>query len=214
MRLLEKLLFAGVLVSTALVFLLIPPGEELTMLFALALAALYYPFGFLLLNQIRLRDAYKKSSYENLTGGKITLSVVVGIALSIVCIGALFKLMSLPGANEMLMIGTIATVSFSVVLAVLLFSKKGVNNKYILVRTVIASVIGGFLFFTSGLTLVKLQYRNHPAYIEAFAKYAADPKNEELWKQKQLEYYRVRLTEEEFKEYEQELNNNEARQIP
>ena len=66
---------------------------------------------------------------------------------------------------------------------------------------------GIFLIFTSELSIVKFQYRNHPDYIEAYTNYVADPRNEELYRKVELERNRIRLTDEEFKRYEESEND-------
>ena len=75
----------------------------------------------------------------------------------------------------------------------------------ILIRTITIGIAGTILFFTSELTLVKLQYRNHPAYVEAYVNYREDPQNPNLRDALDLEYNRVWMREEEFKEYEKSL---------
>jgi len=200
MKLTEKIFAVAVVAGLLLTFSLIRGGPELFIISLLGLAGIYFALGFLLFNRIRLRDLTKKGLFENLTTIRIVFAVITGIALSIICVGALFKLMNLPGANEMLMFGVIITLLVSITAIVM-------RNKIlvipILIRTVVIGVAGSFLFFTPSLSIIKLQYRNHPAYIEAYTRYTEDPKNELLWEKSQLEYHRVWMSEEDFKEYEQ-----------
>jgi hypothetical protein len=199
MRIAEKVLLVALITGIVLRFSLILIGEEITMLSLLILSGIYFALGFLLFNQIRLRDVTKKGTFEKLTITSIGIAVMAGIALSIVCVGALFRFMSLPGSGEMLMIGSISLIIASILAAIF----KSVHSKLILTRTIPAAIIGIVLLFVSELSMVKFQYRNHPAYAEAYIKYHQNPKNEALRKEMQLEFYRMRLTEEEFKEYEQ-----------
>lgn len=206
MKNLEKILAIGVLISLILKFSLVSGGDTLALLAVTILAGLYYPLGFLFLNQIRLRHVFKKDSYKNVSALKIILAVVSGLALAIVCIGSLFKLLYLTGANEMLTIGLTFTSIILIVTLILFVKNKDTNSQFILKRLVVIGSVGAILFFLSEFSLVKLQYRNHPGYIEAYAKYLEDPRNEELQRKKELEYYRIILTEEEFKMYENSMN--------
>lgn len=200
MRLAEKILAIAFVLGIILKFSLVGIGDEIALFSMLILACIYYPLGFLFFNQIRLRNVFKKKAYENITTGNIVVGVLVGIALSIICIGILFKLLILPGAGEMLMIGVVSTVFLSVVVATI----KSLNTKFILIRMLSLALLGGGLFFTSELSMVKLQYRNHPAYIDAYVKYKEDPRNEILRNKLDFEDHRVWMSEEEFKEYERQ----------
>lgn len=199
MRIAEKVLLAALLTGIVLRFSLILIGEEITMLSLLTLAGIYFALGFVLFNQIRLRDLMKKGTFEKLTTTGIVVAVMTGIALSIVCVGALFRFLMLPGSGEMLMIGSVSLIIISILAAIL----KSVHRKAILTRTLPAAMIGVAVLFVSELSMVKFLYRNHPAYVDAYMRYQEDPKNEELFNEMQREFYRARLTEEEFKEYEQ-----------
>lgn len=203
MRLTEKILAIAFIIGIVLKFSLITIGEEIALFALLTLACIYYPLGFLFFNQIRLRHVFKKKAYENVTAGKIVIAVLVGIALSIICVGILFRILILPGGAEMLMIGVVSIFFFSIIVVFM----KSINRKFIFIRAGILMVLGVILFYTSELSIVKLQYRNHPAYVEAYAKYKADPGNPILRDELDLEYKRIWLTEEEFNEYERNQDN-------
>lgn len=203
MKFAEKVLVIAVLAGLILKFSLIRGGSEFLMVSMLTLSGIYFALGFLLFNQIRLRDLTKKGTFENLTVTSIVVSVMTGIALSIICVGALFKLLGLPGSDEMLMFGAGSAIVISIIAIVM---KRKLATTPILIRTVIFAAAGIVLFFTSNISIIKLEYRNHPAYVEAFAAYMEEP-NEKLWKKQDLEYHRIWLTEEEFKEYETNQNN-------
>jgi hypothetical protein len=149
MRLLEKILAIGVLVSLILRFNLIPGGDISLMAATMILTIIYYPFGFLFFNQIRLRDVFKKAAYKNVTAVTIFLAIVAGIGLSTTCIGSLFKLFHFSGATEMLTIGLV-TIFIASLLALVLFIKRNkIYCRFLLTRTGIVGCIGiGLLLFT------------------------------------------------------------------
>lgn len=62
------------------------------------------------------------------------------------------------------------------------------------------------------MTIIKFQYRDYPDYIKAYENYLSDPKNESLKNEKDIQYYKMVMTEEEFKsflEYEKKLDKME-----
>ncbi len=202
MRILEKILALGILAGLVLKFSLISGGDILTLWSTLLLACIYYPFGFLFFNQIRLRHVFKKIAYNDISALQVIFAIVTGIGLSVICVGSLFKLLSLTGANQMLTIGFVVTVITLTISAILFIKSKGIASKFTIWRTSIGGVIGLILLLTSEISIIKLQYRNHPDYIRAYEKYLENPKNEVLSQEKEREYYRIILTDEEFQLYE------------
>jgi hypothetical protein len=65
------------------------------MAFTMVLTVIYYPFGFLFFNQIRLRDIFKRAAYKDTNAYKIIIAIITGLGFSTICIGSLFKLSSL-----------------------------------------------------------------------------------------------------------------------
>jgi hypothetical protein len=187
-------------------FSLIPGGDAMGLLAMMTLAGIYYPLGFLFFNQIRLRDIFKKTAYKDVTAVSVILAVAVGAGLSTVVVGSSFKILDFTGANAMLLAGLVITGIASVVAVVRFIKNRDANSKFILWRAALVGGMGMLLFFTPALTIVKLQYRAYPAYVEAYTNYANDPGNEALRKKMQLERNRIGLTEEEFKMYEKSVN--------
>ena len=202
MKMLEKLLALAIVIALIMKFSLIPGSDIIALWAMLTLACLYYPLGFLFLNQIRLRHIFKRDSYQNLTAVQIILAVVTGMGLSTIVIGSLFKLLTFSGADNMLFVGLIMTGVASIVSVVLSMARKDANRKFTFWRVGIIGVAGLLLIFTSDLAIVKVQYRNHPEYIVAYRNYLVDPGNEELYKKVELGRNRIQLTEEESKEDE------------
>jgi hypothetical protein len=207
MKTLERILAIGILIALILKFSLVPGGDTLTLWTMMLLACIYYPLGFLFFNHIKLRSMFKSTSYKNVTISKIVFSVVTGLGLSIIVVGSLFKLLNFPGANTMLLSGLIITAIVSVISITLLIKNNDATSEFVLWRAGIVGGIGVFLILTSGLSIVQFQYRNHPDYIKAYTNYLADPQNRQLFKKMELERYRIKLTDEEFKIYQESVND-------
>jgi hypothetical protein len=68
---------------------------------------------------------------------------------------------------------------------------------------ILGGTAGILLLFTE-LDLIKIQYRNYPTYIKAHSDYLRHPESKEALREKEIEYYRVILPEDEFKRYKEE----------
>ena len=67
-------------------------------------------------------------------------------------------------------------------------------NRVLLWRAGLGVVLGIIMIGVSELDIVKFQYRDHPAYVEAYQRYREDP-NDESWRKLELEYQKVMLME-------------------
>jgi hypothetical protein len=213
MRLLEKVFAGGILIALILKFNLISGGDIFLLWSILLVTILYYPFGFLFFNQIRLRDIFKKAAYKDTNMFKIVVAFIAGLGLAIICVGSLFKLLHFRGANEMLIVGLSTILAVSLLILASIIRKDKVYSTYILVRVWMIGGVGVVLLLFSELDLIKIQYRNHPAYIKAYAEYLRHPESEDAVRKKDMEGYKIILSEEEFKRYEEESEGAKSEDI-
>jgi hypothetical protein len=142
-------------------------GSSLTLLLSLmSLSLLYMYFGFALFNDIRLRDIFKKASYKGLTTIHIVGAILAGLALSMACVGILFKVQSWPGATFDLGV----SLSLCSIIIVISYSKiKGPHRQYykrITSRLVVATVISAFLLVIPRKGYLEFMQRDNPAFIK------------------------------------------------
>jgi hypothetical protein len=71
-----------------------------------------------------------------------------------------------------------------------------------MIRTACYTLIGIIFINVSNLDLVKIQYRNHPKYIEAFAAYDRNREDSTTWGKLDIERNRANMSKEEFERYE------------
>lgn len=170
---------------------LVPGGGILATLSLLTLACIYYPFGFALFNKIKLKDIFSKESYKGISTLRIIGSIGAGIGLATVCVGILFKIQHWPGMITLLLTGLLIALVIAIVALIRLLKSKSDFYKSIVSRIAIIGGFGLLLFFTSDLTIVKIQFRNHPDYVKAYEKYLDNPQSEEAKKQLEIEYDRA-----------------------
>ena len=187
MKLTEKILAVLAIVAILLKCFFIPGGGPLFVLTVTALSCLYFACGFALFNGIRLRNMFKPSSYSGISTMKIIGGVLMGITLSTVCIGLVFKIQMWPGANPMLIVSIPPTIIILIIVFIKYILTKSKFYLHALIRCTIFSILAIALAFVNELTLVKMKFRDHPNYIKAFEEYQQNPSSEELYQKLQDE---------------------------
>ena len=201
MKLAEKIIIVLALVGTLFKLFLVSGGGLIVVVSYTALSTLYFYFGFALFNNIRLRHVFKKESYVGVSSGRIIGGIAMGISFSICLIGMLFKVQYWPGEGVMLMAGMFTGVLVLIPSIFKFLKNREEYYKKALVRGSVLVGISTILFLTPARTLVELQYRNHPRYIEAYIEYQKDPMNQELSDKLWIEYSRATMSPEEFKHF-------------
>ncbi len=208
MQKLEKILGLIIIVSLILKLLLIPYSGILLTVTLMTLAFIYYPFGFAFFNEIRLRKIFKKESYKGISALRIIGAIAVGIGLSILCIGILFKLQSWAYSDTNLKFGLSVTFIALIIALIRLMKVKDNFYKKILKRIIIIGGLGLILLFIPRLSIIKIQFRNHPDYIKAYEAYLKNPDNEEIRDNMDIELNKATMSEKEFEEYMKHRNEN------
>ena len=181
MRKIEFVLIIMIIIGLALTLLLIPGGSIIFGLSSGLLAMLYYPLGFMVYSDIPIKGVFKKSSYSHTNTRRIFGSVVVGIVLSIIIIGCLFRINIYPGDQIMLRMGlSLLTIGLVVTLILYFQRNKDVFYKQILIRILIIGAIGITLVFIPTDFLIDVRFRDRPEAAKLLKKMKKDPQNKEL----------------------------------
>jgi len=142
MRKLETTLAVVSAIAVVLKILHIPLAGILTMIVLPVFSILYYPFGFLTLNNIRFRDIFKKSAYQGISPLRIMGTIFVGMSLPSLIYGILFKVFSYEGAGTMLITGLICLFITTIVATVKYVKTHSQFYVEILVRIAIMGGLG------------------------------------------------------------------------
>ncbi len=202
MKKLEAILCVLILTGLILKFALIPGAGTITTFSLLLLGTFYYLFGFALFNKIGFRQIFKRDSYKDTNALRIIGAVLTGWAVSIIFIGVLFTVQHYPGAAFFLYCGLVCIILIFIVALIRYLKSKEEYYIRIFKYLAVSAVIGLLFLFVPESSVIELQYRNHPEYIEAYKDLKADPQNEELKKKEKTEYRRATMTKEEFEYYE------------
>lgn len=201
MRNTEKILGLTFLAGLIMKFTFIPGAGIVITVSILSMSIMYYFLGFALFNEIPLRAIFKKDSYKEKSSRRIIGAIGVGLGISMICNGVLFKLQDWPSGLSSLGLGLVLT-SIILVIAIVNFFKTR-SNYYILIfkRIAVIGIIGLILYFTPALAIVKFQFRNHPDYIKIYEQCANNPKDEMLRQKLGIEYRRATMTQQDFENY-------------
>jgi len=153
------------------------PGGSVMIITSLgSLSAFYFLFGFNFLNNVRLRNSFKKESYQNISTLKIIGGVLAGINLSVLLTGNLFGLMRWPGFTSMLIITLISSL---IILVISLIKQFKDSNNYIRIisRTVFFLGLASLLYFKP-IVLQEIRFKDEPRILNAYKRYYDNPTEE------------------------------------
>lgn len=201
MKLIEKLIIALLVIAVILKFLLVPSGGALFVLFSLLLAMLYAYFGFLLFNNIRFRNIFKKVAYNGISSWKIIGAIATGISLSIAIIGMMFKGQHYPGASFMILAGIFSALIIIIISLIKHSKKKSSYYKNIIIKTGIAVIVCSILYLVPSKFWLEIKYRNYPDYVQAYQRSLEQPNNKKVMLDWHKEYNKMHMADEEYQNY-------------
>lgn len=172
-----------------------PGGGPLIVISLSTLAVVYY-FGFAFLNNIRFRHIFKKESYNGMRPLRIIGTLGAGFSLSAVLMGIMYKIQSWPMAQTNLAVGMFFLIVVVIVGLPKYLSTKSDYLKQVFKRAVIIGGLGLIFIVLPQTVWIDIEYRNHPAYRDAFKRALAEPSNQALWDQ--VEQEKRKMLEEEF----------------
>lgn len=200
MKKFERIAGILALLGITLKFFDIPGNGIITTLALSILSVFYYVFSFALFNNILFLDIFNKAAYKETNAKRIIGSIGLGFALSLITIGALFKLQFWSGGTTQLVTGLATLVLIMAIATMFYFRSKADFYIRIFKRIAIYGSFGLLLYLTPSNTLVDLFYGANPEYAELFKQVLADPENEKLREklyEKEQEVYGPFVEEEE-----------------
>lgn len=201
MKRLEKILIVLSIISLIMMFNQYQGSTWMLMISLTLLACIYFPLGFLFFSQIGVRQLFK-GALRNAKAVNLLSAFFVGLGVSNLCMGILFRFLHFPGGNEMLIAGLAIAVIMLIVTIIRYYKTRNAEITLSISRLAAFSIASLALLFTSSRTLLSIQYRNYPRYVDAYLKYMDNP-TPETARERDLEHYRMILTPEEFKRYEE-----------
>ncbi len=125
-----ELVFAGLSGVGLLLRLLSIPGYEILLSVSLlALAIVYFYFGFILLNNIQYRNMFRKDSYAGLSKYQLGFSIAVSLLLSFLVMAVLFYVLDWEGAGTVIFYSLIMTMVLLAASIVLIWMRQEIWTK-------------------------------------------------------------------------------------
>ncbi|MFQ3172926.1 MAG: hypothetical protein ACI8W0_000006 [Flavobacterium sp.] len=156
-------LIIGTLVIISLLYKLLF-STELNTLFIISLISLslfYLYFSFLYFNNIPIKKAFKKDSYNGITKWEIYGSIGLGFGLSFTCLGILFSIMRWP-MNLYNEIGILVLIVIGIVGLIKFKTNKTTNLKKSLIRILVIGGIGSIIWLTQNDTVKDILKLENP----------------------------------------------------
>ena len=166
----------------ALSIILFPRFQSIIVLATGFTSMIYFYLSFAIFNGIHFKTIFNSQSYKGIGQFRLIGAILTGFALSIICIGILFRFQDYPKPNFILSVGIIGVLISGIVCIIKFKETKSTFYKMILFRIAFYGILGFTLLIFPREKMVEIKYRNYPAYIEAFKNSKADPNNKELRK--------------------------------
>jgi hypothetical protein len=173
----EIILIPICLLLLVLALLDVPGMGPLMALFYPILSILYFWFGFALFNSIPVKRIFKRKSYTDIPSRNIVIATLMGMFISFIPIGILFKLQFWPGTSLFLKVGTYSTFLLCMVIQGFLFRNKSQTLTNLLKRGAVYGITGYAFFLMTDDELIDIVYCSHPDYAEIYKQHIVDRDN-------------------------------------
>lgn len=184
----------GLFVIALVLHILHLPGSALLLILSLGiLAILYFLFGVVLFNNQDIKgrlNELSENAYKRPNIGAKFKNIGIGVVFTIAVEGILFKLLSWPGANILLIFGIVG-LSIVTVISVRTNSKDKASSD-MLKRIILFGGLGVFLFLIPTKTWLNFTYPDNPEYVQAVLDYQENPTNKELKEKVDIESAKLR----------------------
>ncbi|MCC5916806.1 MAG: hypothetical protein JJU02_05700 [Cryomorphaceae bacterium] len=141
----EKII-AGIAFGSQIMKLLYLPMADLLFILSMTVFVFFYFYlSFAFFNNIQLKDIPTKGAFSSISKWRIIGSILIGITISFLCIGILFKRLHWPGADINLAIGLIGAIISLIVSFIKYQKSQSPFYKNILIRLAIFGFIGAAL---------------------------------------------------------------------
>jgi hypothetical protein len=162
----EKILAVIAIIAVILKMLLVPGGGLLAVISFTLLSILYFPLGFATLNNIPLSKIFSKSSYAGISTMRILGTIGLGMGLSGIVSGILFRIQFYPTARLTLISAFNILVVAGIIAFIIYIRNKSEFYKKIILKIFLYGIIGLVMFKASHNSLMKMFHRDKPELMQ------------------------------------------------
>ena len=189
MKITEIILSVLILIGLTLSLLNIPGGATLLGISLLILVGIYSFFGFALFKVPRGKNIFKKASYDGVSSGRMTGSILFGINLVFLACAPIFKIQMWPGYTIFFLVSFVGIITTLIVGSIRYGKNKHPFYKGVFTRIAIWGGFALIVYTIPRIKFIELQFVDYPDYIEACKAADENPTDEnyfkrevELWK--------------------------------
>lgn len=180
MQRVEKIYLVVITLAILLRLFNIPGAGGLLTLSMMTFSLFYLGLSTFLFNGLSLEDISKGFSKTAISIKRVLGSVIIGLSLSTLVLGVLFKIMLWPGAIGMLFFGTRLAFVPLIICIIKYFPERNIFYLNAIKRVSVALIIGLFLFYLPNEYLWNVYYKDFPEHIETLKKLRQNPNDPEL----------------------------------
>ena len=156
------------------------PGGSILLIISLGnLSLLYSYFSFILLNGIKGRKMFKKSSYEGIPAWRLLMTIILGFGIGVLMLGVLFKVQMYPGFSIMMKIGFMGTIISLTVFVVKYFTSSDAFVRSNLRRLIPIVLIGTFFYTITADDIIDYNWGAGSEYATLKKELLRNPENQE-----------------------------------
>lgn len=187
MKLAEKIISITFLVGLLMIFYQITGGGLITTLSLVSISSIYMAFSLLLFNQLSIKELLQSGTLDKIGRLRIIGSILLGLSLSVLTLGILFKIQLYPGASAMLKLGLIGVSVALLIGAIKYIKSRDIFYKSIFKRIIIFGGIGLFFYLLPKANWLTIRFPDNPDYVQAVINYDQNPRDSTSIKRLQIE---------------------------
>ena len=173
------------------------PGASILIMVPLVILSFLYTYlGLALFNNIKIKEIFRRTSYQNVNLNRILVGIGTGMALGSSVMGIIFKFLSWPGSAAMLGIGFLSTLVIGIISLIKRKNDKQRFYKNILKRVGLYGMLCFILLVLPMEVWLNIRHPRNPDYVQAVMKARANPEDPTLWLEVDKERVKMRVENE------------------
>jgi hypothetical protein len=180
MKKIELIFLLNVLFAIVAVLVNYPMAGQFLVVSVGILSVFYMYLGFTIFCDIPLSKMFKKETYADINKNRIVGAFALGMGISASLIGLLFKVLMWPNSQTQLQIGLVGLIVAGGISVWRFVLNKSDFYIRVFIRLAIYIPVTAISLFIPKYAILEYQYRNYPAYVEAFKTNSENPNDPEL----------------------------------
>ena len=182
MILLELILTFLSLIGLSLYLINIPNAFPFFAIPIYLLSILYFPFGFLTINNFQINEVFLRKRYKEVSVLNFLLAACIGLYLCILIQGIMAKVSYMPGS--FIFLSTSFLSILALIIYLILVIRQQPLSKFLKInfrRIIIIGSLAIIAYMIPPIKIFEVRYRNYPTVLESVREALKDPNNPVVW---------------------------------